>query len=312
MSWDVITSGYVSLDRIIKIRSPARIGFTSLISNADNSKTYFGGCSINIAWQLARLGLRTLPIVRMGFDYASSGFRDFLEQGGVCTDAIEIIENDMTSNCYLIEDPEGEHITLFYTGAQDSKYFHPIPEQFFENVRIGVLTVGSVLDNIDFFNKCLKHNVDIVFGMKADFDAFPLSFLHDALYQSTLIFTNQNERILIEQHLGLLSLSDLLDIGKAKIIITTLGAEGSYFQEKKNGSIISESIPAKKRFALVDTTGAGDAYIAGFIYGFLNGYDTNSCCKFGSIMSSFSIAKMGSCTGAPTKQELMHQFETGE
>jgi len=308
VGWDVITSGYVSLDRIIKITTPARVGFTSLISNADNSKTFFGGCSINIAWQLARLGLHTLPIVRMGSDYVSSGFRDFLKQGGVCTDAIDVVPNDMTSNCYLIEDTEGEHITLFYAGAQDSRYFRPMAERFFENVRIGVLTVGSAIDSAEFFNKCQKHGVDIVFGMKADIDAFPLSFLNNALRYSSLIFTNQNERILIEKRLELSSLSDLLDTGKAKVIVTTLGSEGSYFQEKRNGKLISEHVAANRVREVIDTTGAGDAYIAGFLYGFLNSYDTNSCCKLGSIMASFSIASMGSCTGAPTKEELMQQF----
>ena len=90
MRYDVLTSGYVSLDRIIKVDSPLRVGFTSLVQNSDNAQVYYGGCSTNIAYLLARLGLETLPIVRFGQDYEENGFVEFLRQGGVCLDAVEL------------------------------------------------------------------------------------------------------------------------------------------------------------------------------------------------------------------------------
>ena len=47
--YDVLTSGYVSMDHIIKIAEPARVGFTSIVTNADNTKINYGGCGVNIA-----------------------------------------------------------------------------------------------------------------------------------------------------------------------------------------------------------------------------------------------------------------------
>ena len=38
MKYDVLTSGYVSMDHIIKIASPLQVGYTSLVTNADNTK----------------------------------------------------------------------------------------------------------------------------------------------------------------------------------------------------------------------------------------------------------------------------------
>ena len=43
MKVDVLTSGYVSMDHIIRIATPAKVGFTSLVTNKSNSKIYYGG-----------------------------------------------------------------------------------------------------------------------------------------------------------------------------------------------------------------------------------------------------------------------------
>lgn len=85
---DVLTSGYVSMDHIIRIASPARIGFTSLVENQSNVNINYGGCSVNIAYALCRLGMRALPILRVGEDFESNGFKQFLMDGNVPLDGI--------------------------------------------------------------------------------------------------------------------------------------------------------------------------------------------------------------------------------
>ena len=46
MKTDVLTSGYVSMDHIIKIDTPAKVGFTSLVTNQSNAQIFYGGCSV--------------------------------------------------------------------------------------------------------------------------------------------------------------------------------------------------------------------------------------------------------------------------
>ena len=72
MKVDVLTSGYVSMDHIIKIATPAKVGFTSLVTNKSNSKIFYGGCSVNIAYALCRLGMKAMPVLRVGGDYESN------------------------------------------------------------------------------------------------------------------------------------------------------------------------------------------------------------------------------------------------
>jgi adenosine kinase len=97
--------------------------------------------------------MKSLPVIRVGEDdYRETGFYDYLQNAGVCMDAVEIVPNETTSNCYLIADSENNHVTIFYPGAMDKKYAKGMNPEFFKQSQIGVMTVGSYEDNLDFIN----------------------------------------------------------------------------------------------------------------------------------------------------------------
>lgn len=306
---DVLTSGYVSMDHIIRIASPARIGFTSLVQNQSNVDINYGGCSVNIAYALCRLGMCALPILRVGEDFVSNGFKQFLVEGNVPLDGITEIPDEKTSVCYLLQDNHNDHITIFYPGAMDEKYSGPMKDEMFENVRLGVITVAPQKDNREFFNQCKKHNIPIVFGMKDDFDAFPEEFLKTLLTESEIIFSNEVERKIIEELLGMEDIEELFGIGKASIIVTTLGKDGSLCYIREEDGIRREKIGICEVEHVVDATGSGDGYMAGFIYGYLNGCDPKNCCELGSALSHFVLQKEGCCSNIPTEQELLAKAE---
>ncbi len=308
--YDVITSGYVSMDRMIKVCGQPKPGFTSIIQNSDNVKVFYGGCSPNIACALAKLNKKALPIMRVGADFKSLGYCDFLKESGVCLEGVSVIEEDMTSNCYLIENYlDNEHITMFYPGAMDGKYATEMDDAFFQNARLGVITVGSKEDNIEFFKKCKQHKLPLVFGMKADFDAFPEELLKEILYYSDIIFTNEVERKIIEQCFDIECITRLLHEGNAKLIVTTLGKEGSLVYRLKDGHVQGCKVGILPVDNIVDSTGSGDAYIAGFLYGYLNGLSDSEACMCGSIVSSYVIREMGCVTNVPTEEVLLKELD---
>ncbi len=302
--YDFVVSGYVSMDHMIKIKTPARIGYTSLISNKTNMDIFYGGCSVNISYALCRLGMSAMPILRVGDDYESNGFKNFLENGNVPTQAISHVPGERTSVCYLVQDNMGQHITLFYPGSMDGVYSKPLEDSYFENAGMGVLTVGARCDNEEFFRQCRTHNVPLVFGMKGDMDAFPKDFLEELLHYCKIIFTNECERESIES-IFQKDMLTLFEEGNAEIIVTTLGKKGSRCYTKTPDGIDEIEIPICDCAAVVDATGSGDAYIAGFLYGYRKGLSTEQCAKIGTVLSSFIIEKEGCCTNAPTEEELL-------
>lgn len=306
----VLTSGYVSMDHMIKILTPARVGFTSLISNSTCQRTYLGGCSVNIAFALCRLGVRAVPVIRVGSDYEEVGFDRLMAEGDVPLDGTTVVDGEATSASFLIQDNEGQHICCYYPGAMAPRYHAPLDDSLFDGVRLGVITVASHVDNEDFFEGCRRHGVPIAFGMKADQDAFPRDFLRDLLLHSQLVFTNECERDLIERTFGLSSITDLLSVGEAKLVVTTYGERGSaYARLAPDGSVESRHVGICPCADVVDTTGGGDAYMSGFIYGYLSGMNPADCCSMGSTLSSFVLEREGCCTGAPTLEQLTKRFE---
>lgn len=305
---DVLTSGYVSMDHIIKIASPAKVGFTSLVTNKSNARIFYGGCSVNISYALSKLGMVSLPVLRVGGDWEENGFRAFLEEGGVPLDGIKVLPEEATSVCYLLQDNNNDHITVFYPGAMDGKYAAPMNEELFQGTRLGVITVAPEKDNREFFSKCRENNVPVVFGMKDDFDAFPEAFLKELLTGSKIIFTNEVEREIIEKIYEFSDITELFGIGEADIIVTTLGKDGSICYIREEDGIRQERIGICPVEQVVDATGSGDAYMAGFMYGYLNGYKPEQCCKLGGTLSSFVLQAEGCCTNVPDKEALLKKF----
>lgn len=306
--FEVLTSGYVSMDHIIKINSPARIGCTSLVLNKNNVQTYYGGCSVNIAYGLNRLGITALPVLRVGGDYEENGLRHFLEAGNVPLEGVRVIEEEATPVCYLLQDNNNDHITIFYPGAMDGRYAGPMDGSLFEGARLGVVTVAAREDNERFYEQCRAHQVPVVFGMKDDFDAFPEGFLKTLLTGSRIIFTNEVEREMIEKIYGFPHITKLFEISCARLIVTTMGKEGSICYERTGEGIITHRIGICSLGHIADATGSGDAYMAGFLYGYLRGRDSGACCKLGSVLSWFALQAEGCCTNLPTQEQLLLKY----
>lgn len=312
MKTEVLTSGYVSMDHIIKIDTPAKVGFTSIVKNRSNAQIFYGGCSVNIAYALCRLGVCAKPVLRVGGDYESNGFKKFLQEGSVPLDGITELPEEATSVCYLIQDNNNDHITIFYPGAMDGKYARPLADELFADVKLGVITVASRQDNEEFFAKCRKHKVPVVFGMKDDFNAFSEAFLKQLLQGSKIIFTNEVERKMIEDMYGLKDITEIFEIGEVEIIVNTLGREGSVCYIREGEKVRKEKIGICKVERVVDATGSGDAYMAGFIYGYLHGCQPEECCKLGGTLSSFILQAEGCCTNVPTERQLLEKVKVFE
>ena len=310
MKVEVLTSGYVSMDHIIKLKSPAKVGFTSIVENQSSADIFYGGCSVNIAYELCKLGVVSMPLIRVGRDYETIGFKKFLEEAKVPTNGVSIIEEDITGYCYLLQDNNNEHITIFYPGAMDKKYASGFNEELFKDVKLGVITVASIDDNIDFFKKCKKYNIPTVFGMKDDMEAFPEDFLKDILKESKIIFTNEVECEIIKKINGISDIKDFFIDGKVDILVTTLGADGSICYIRKGKNIIEKRIEAIRITNVVDASGGGDAYISGFLYGYLKDFDPEDCCRLGTIMAAHIIQKEGCLSNVPDESKLLGDFDS--
>ena len=117
--------------------------------------------------------------------------------------------------------------------------------------------------------------------------------LHGAISQTEIVFLNCDE-------IGILTGSEYRDGAKelneigAAIVAVTLGGNGCYIRTK--GEEIS--VPASSA-EVVDTTGAGDAFCAGFLCGLLGGKSLDYCGRMGNRVAAKCIEVVGARTGLP-------------
>lgn len=84
-----------------------------------------------------------------------------------------------------------------------------------------------------------------------------------------------------------------------EIVVITKGKEGSFVTDGK------ETFEQRARKVnVLDTTGAGDAFAAGFLFGLINGYDFKKNAQIGNALASFSIQKIGARAGLPNRKQL--------
>jgi ribokinase len=91
--------------------------------------------------------------------------------------------------------------------------------------------------------------------------------------------------------------------GAGRETVTAIG----YIRDAKTEYVIQPS--SQDAVSSADTTGAGDAFTAGFLYGLLKGKSLEECGRLGDTVAKFSIAKIGARQGLPTMDQLAQRYQ---
>lgn len=129
-------------------------------------------------------------------------------------------------------------------------------------VCLDMASYNIVENDLDFFTMLINKYVDIVFANEEEAKAFTGKEAKEAL-------------------------SEIAQM--CSIAIVKLGAKGSYIK-KGTEEIRIQAVPVEKA---IDTTGAGDYFAAGFLYGLICGYSLEKCASIGSILSANIIQVIG-------------------
>ena len=228
-----------------------------------------GGSAGNAILGLACLGAGTGFIGKVGNDNYGEFFRENLQKNDI-EDKLLISEQLPSGVASTFISPDGERTFGTYLGAAASLRAEELTLDMFKGYAYLFIEGYLVQDHemilhaidLEFFSLLINKYVDIVFANEEEAKAF----------------TGKEP----EEALGVIA-------KKCSIAIVKVGASGSYIR-KGTEEIKVSAIPVQK---VVDTTGAGDYFASGFLYGLTCGYSLDKCAKIGSILSGNVIQVIG-------------------
>ena len=197
-----------------------------------------------------------------------------------------------TGTCLILITPDSERTMCTFLGTAGSISEQDINTSEIEKSEL-VLLEGYLWDKGEpkkAFDKAIKHSKKTAMSLSDIFcvERHKDDFLDLVCHKLDSVFSNEQEIMAL---INAKKFKEVIEFGKKikKNLIITRGANGSMVIE--NNKVFE--YPAKKNIALVDLTGAGDLFAAGFLYGRLNNLSMNDCLKKGTELSSKIIQKTG-------------------
>lgn len=314
--YDFTVFGTATTVKVFQFGEFPKPGMTTPISNTDFDRLYYGGKAWNIAYNLIKLGIPTYPVLAYSDERFYDEIKRVNEEFGTPTDAVfKSPSGDYEYlTCYMLEDQEGNHITIggYHSSKgevnlSELKAEHiPVKESYLSDSKMAVLTCPKAGDLQPMYEAIKASGLPMVFSMSLDKSVFNKENLEPILKDSKIIFLNEAEASWIEDLYGYATVTELFNLGKTELIIKTMGAKGSIVYEKKCGRFLETPVPVTNaQTEKINAIGAGDAYVAGFLYGLSKGKDPVTAAQYASTESSFIIEDKGSVTCAPTEEQLL-------
>jgi ribokinase len=317
----VVGFGAMNLDALYQVESVLADNETTIKEH----QSLPGGSAANTIYGLAKLGISTSFIGAVGNDKEGELLLQDLREVGVDTSQIKVKEHAKTGSVLGLTDSHGNRALYVAAGANSLLAREDISLEHIEQAEITHLS--SFVDDLQFeLQKWIVSNllqsVKISFTPGALYAIKGLKALAPLLSKTYLLFLNQNELYQLTGEDVLVGTESCLNQG-CHIVAVTLGkgarleigkgighrtvtavcyirdANNEYAIESDSQAMVSE----------VDTTGAGDAFATGFLYGLLRGKGLEECGRLGGLVAQFSITKLGARQGLPTLAELAQRYQ---
>ncbi len=254
-----------------------------------NKKMASGGSAANTIHGLAKLGVETAFIGTVGKDETGDFFHNDLVKNNIVPHLIKSDSPSGISNAMISKDGErtfgtflGAAIELTADSLNDDQFVgynilhvegylvqnHELLEAILVTakknglqVSIDLASYNVVEDNIDFLKEMVEKYVDIVFANEEEAKAFTGLEPMEALHEMSKV---------------------------CNIAIVKVGGQGSMI--KQGDEIVTVGV---EQINPIDTTGAGDLYASGFLFGLISGFDFKKSGEIGSLLASTVIGTIG-------------------
>lgn len=306
MTFQVVGFGALNLDKLYQVNKIAGEDDESFIKDVSES---CGGSAANTIIGLSRLDIKTAIIGKLAQDREGEKLIDNLKNEGVPTSGLIKSKDGRSGSVMGFVDEVGERALYVDPGVNDLITLEEMDLNLAYNTEILHLTsfVGDSIRAQEELLKKLPENVKVSFDPGRIYAEKGRENLGKILERTDILLINKAElKSLtydkyksIEEEIKSLAKYDI------NIIVVKLGEEGCYATDDEISCSI-KSFPVKCQ----DTTGAGDAFNAGFLFSQIKGFNLDQSCIIGNFVASCCVEGVGGTTSLPYRDDLEKFLKT--
>ncbi|MCC6059443.1 MAG: carbohydrate kinase family protein [Thermofilum sp.] len=285
--YDVVTVGHILLDLRFCVERFATPDRESPITSQSHS---VGGSAANVAIGVRRLGGLSKVIGKVGFDdFGKSALEDLAREGvdisNVRIDAL----GGRTGFTVVIIDSQGQIAMYGFKGAAEELLPEEVTPQAVSNARFMHIASLRLDTSIHAARLAKERGITVTWDPGRVQAQLGLEKLKPIVSLADIIFPNELEAKAMTGEDSIDGAVDTLLSAGPRIVVVKRGARGVYVATQSQRFEVPAYLPGR----VVDTTGAGDALVAGMIIG-LKRYGLQDAARFATIVAGMKVTRLGS------------------
>lgn len=293
----IVVIGSLNMDLVVEAERPPQIGET-----VQGSKVHFipGGKGANQAVASARLGAKTAMVGAVGGDAFGAELLQALSRDGIDVEAVKTVADTHTGVASIVLS-QGDNQIIVVAGANGQVTADDIErhQDKIAQADVVLLQLEIPLETVI----CAASKAKAL-GKTVVLNPAPAHVLPDELLRMVdVLIPNESELYLLAQtEVGVeleTAMQALLQKG-VSAVVTTLGSKGAAYLTARG----ERGYLPSYRVEVVDTTGAGDSFNAGFSYAWAGGASVGDAVAFAAKVAALAVTRLGAQAGMPTLAQV--------
>ena len=251
----------------------------------DDMQRLRGGVAGNIAYSLALLGERPLLVATAGDDFGE--YRTALESAGVDTAGVRLVPGKFTASCFINTDQDSNQLVAFYAGALAHAQLASLDPLKLGSSDLVVVSPADPAAMEATVAGCLRAGVPYLFDPGKQTPRLEAEQIVRGMKTAAVVVGNDYEFGLMAQKTGQ---SEAALQAFAPVTVVTRGELGSSILVRGQAPV---EVPTAPIQALVDPTGAGDAYLAGLVFGVARKLPWPVVGRVAALTAAYAIEQRG-------------------
>jgi sugar/nucleoside kinase (ribokinase family) len=295
--FDVICFGVAVVD--FPLSPVSKELFSRNITQINAPVFHAGGGAANQAVVLSRLGNKTMILTTLGKDAQGGIFMNILKTRGRDIDLSHVAYHEEVSTgiSVVMIEPDGQRHFCVNRGTNNHFRLDRFDLSVLKAAKIVSLSYLFGLPGFDgagssaLLRIAKESEAITVVDTVTDLADIGLEGIRSTLEHTDYFFPSYSEAAEVSGETEPEKIAEIFLAEGAGHVGIKLGADGCFFKDAKHEFYL----PAFKG-PVVDTTGAGDNFMSGFITGIVRGWDMEQCCRFGNAAGALCVAEIGANT----------------